>query len=335
VAMRIFRHHQADAAARGAVVAVGNFDGLHLGHQAVIRTARRVADAAGAPLAILTFEPHPRSVFQPAIPPFRLTPFRSKARWIEAFGVDLLFALHFDMAFAAITAEDFVGRLLVEGLGARHVVVGRDFVFGNKRRGNAALLQALAARHGFGVTLVAPEKGPDGQVYSSTRIRDLLARGRPGEAAALLGRDWEIEGRVEPGDKRGRQLGFPTANITLGDYLRPALGVYAVRAGLDRPGTHGHETVWHDAVANLGVRPTFGGDGLVFEVNIFDFNQDIYGQHLRVALVEHLRPEKKFDGIAQLKAQIADDSARARALLADRRRAASAAAPARPLQVSE
>jgi riboflavin kinase/FMN adenylyltransferase len=334
--MRIFRHlTPLDDEAQGAVVAVGNFDGLHLGHQAVIRAARRLADAAGAPLAIMTFEPHPRSVFQPNIPPFRLTPFRSKARWIEAFGVDLLFALHFDLAFAAITAEDFVGRLLVAGLKARHVVVGQDFIFGNKRRGNAALLQALAARHGFGVTLVAPETGPDGKIYSSTRIRDFLAHGQPAEAAALLGRDWEIEGRVEPGDRRGRQLGFPTANITLGEYLRPATGVYAVRAGLDRPGTHGPETVWHAAVANLGVRPTFGGDGLVFEVNIFDFAEDIYGQHLRVALVEHLRPEKKFDGIAQLKAQIAHDSARARALLADRERAQPGGPPARPLQVSE
>jgi riboflavin kinase/FMN adenylyltransferase len=310
--MRIFRHlTPLDDEAQGAVVAVGNFDGLHLGHQAVIRTARRLADVAGAPLAIMTFEPHPRSVFQPNIPPFRLTPVRSKARWIEAFGVDLLFALHFDLAFAAITAEDFVGRLLVAGLKARHVVVGEDFIFGNKRRGNAALLQELAARHGFGITLVAPETGPDGKIYSSTRIR------------------------VEPGDRRGRQLGFPTANITLGEYLRPATGVYAVRAGLDRPGAHGHETVWHGAVANLGVRPTFGGDGLVFEVNIFDFAEDIYGQHLRVALVEHLRPEKKFDGIAQLKAQIAHDSARARALLADRERAQPGASPARPLQVSE
>ena len=334
--MRIFRHHTPlDDEARGAVVAVGNFDGLHLGHQAVIGAARRLAEKAGAPSAILTFEPHPRSVFQPAIAPFRLTPFRSKARWIEAFGIDLLFSLHFDMGFAAITAEDFVRQLLVEGLGARHVVVGEDFVFGNKRRGNAALLLALAKRHSFAVSLVAPEKGGDGKIYSSTRIRQFLAEGRPAEAATLLGRDWEIEGRIEPGDRRGRQLGFPTANITLGDYLRPALGVYAVRAGLDRPGSHGHETVWHDAVANLGVRPTFGGDGLVFEVNIFDFDEDIYGQHLRVALVEHLRPEKKFDGIAQLKAQIADDSARARALLAERARVQPGVVPARPLQVSE
>jgi riboflavin kinase/FMN adenylyltransferase len=208
-------------------------------------------------------------------------------------------------------------------------------VFGNKRRGNAALLRELAARHSFGVTLVAPQKGPNGEIYSSTRIRDLLVQGRPGEAAGLLGRAWEIEGRIEPGDRRGRQLGFPTANITLGEYLRPATGVYAVRAGLDRPGTRGHETVWHDAVANLGVRPTFGGDGLVFEVNIFDFSEDIYGQHLRVALVEYLRPEKKFDGIEQLKAQIALDSARARAILADHARVQPAAAPIRPLQVSE
>jgi riboflavin kinase/FMN adenylyltransferase len=334
--MRIFRHHTPlEVDARGAVVAVGNFDGLHLGHQAVIRAARERARAMGAPQAVLTFEPHPRSVFQPAIAPFRLTPFRSKARWMEAFGVDLLFALHFDLGFAAITAEDFVRQLLVEGLGARHVVVGEDFVFGNKRRGNAALLTELAARHSFGVTLVAPQKGPNAEVYSSTRIRDLLVQGRPAEAAALLGRDWEIEGRIEPGDRRGRQLGFPTANITLDDYLRPATGVYAVRAGLDRATPTGTETVWHDAVANLGVRPTFGGDGLVFEVNIFDFNEDIYGQHLRVALVDYLRPEKKFDGIEQLKAQIALDSARARAILADRARVQPAAAPVRPLQVSE
>jgi len=309
--MRIFRHDRVAAADRGAVVAIGNFDGVHLGHQHVIAAAGKHARAAGAPHAVLTFEPHPRSVFRPDDPPFRLTPFRVKSRRIEALGVGLMFTLHFDLAFAARSAEAFVSDVLVAGIGARHVVVGFDFVFGHQRRGNAALLEERGASLGFDVTIIDPVQAAGGVAYSSTEIRAHLVAGRPRQAAALLGRFWEIDGRVERGDERGRIIGFPTANIILHDYLRPAAGVYAVRAGIEEAG----RTVWRDAVANFGRRPTFGGSDLRLEVHLFDFAGDLYGRHLRVALIEHLRPEQKFSGIDALKAQISADAVRARELL--------------------
>jgi len=311
--MRILRHPaEAAAADRGAVVAVGNFDGVHLGHRAVIDFTRETAGRVGAPLALMTFEPHPVQYFHPEAPPFRLTPFRAKAHRIEALGVDLLAVLHFDRALAQVSAEDFVRRFLVEGLGARHVVVGYDFHFGHKRGGNPALLQQQGEHHGFGVSVLQPIAAGDGAVFSSTRIRRYLAGGEPREAARLLGHPFEIEGRVETGDRRGRTIGFPTANLSLGDYLRPAGGVYAVRVGIEgRAGA----IQWHDGVANLGTRPTVGGSDLRLEAHLFDFAADLYGRHIRVALVEHLRPERKFAGLDQLKAQIAEDAQRARVAL--------------------
>jgi riboflavin kinase/FMN adenylyltransferase len=310
--MRVFRHSTAAAADRGAVIAIGNFDGVHLGHQRVIAAAKDAAAAASAPFAVLTFEPHPRSVFQPGAPPFRLTPFRAKSRALENLGVELLFTLHFDLAFAQKSAEAFVADLLIAGLGVRAVVVGYDFVFGNRRRGTAALLQEEGRKQGFDVEIIAPVKGPGGVAYSSTLIREHLVAGRPREAAGLLGRDWEIEGRVELGDRLGRTIGFPTANIMLEDYLRPAAGVYAVRAGVDE----GAATRWFAGAANLGWRPTVGGKDLRLETHLFDFDGDLYGKHLRVVLVEHLRPEQRFDGLDALKAQIAADCAKARQILA-------------------
>jgi len=308
--MEIFRHYTGlPATARGGAVAVGNFDGIHLGHQFVIAKAGELARASGIPSGVLTFEPHPRSVFQPMAPPFRLTPFRVKAELLRELGVAHLYNLHFDLEFAALSAEDFVRRVLVDGLGIAEAVVGYDFVFGHARRGNAALLTAMGKALGFGVTVVEPVQ-QGSEIYSSTRIRNLLVEGKPRHAAVLLGRSWEIDGRVEQGDRRGRTIGFPTANIELADYLRPAAGVYAVRAAIGRDGT------WHDGVANLGLRPTFGGSDLRLEVHLFDFAGDLYGRHLRVALVDYLRPEQKFAGLDALKAQIAADAAKARAMLA-------------------
>ncbi len=308
--MEIFRHYTGlPATARGGAVAVGNFDGIHLGHQFVIAKAGELARASGIQSGVLTFEPHPRSVFQPTAPPFRLTPFRVKAELLRELGVAHLYNLHFDLEFAALSAEDFVRRVLVDGLGIAEAVVGYDFVFGHARRGNAALLTAMGKALGFGVTVVEPVQ-QGSEIYSSTRIRNLLLEGKPRHAAVLLGRSWEIDGRVEQGDRRGRTIGFPTANIELADYLRPAAGVYAVRAAIGRGGT------WHDGVANLGMRPTFGGSDLRLEVHLFDFAGDLYGRHLRVALVDYLRPEQKFAGLDALKAQIAADAAKARAMLA-------------------
>lgn len=316
--MRVFRHYSnLPAEARGAVVAIGNFDGIHRGHQAVIGKAGRLARELGAPLAVLTFEPHPRNYFRPDSPPFRLTPFRLKARLIEALEVDCLFVLRFDRALAELGAEAFIADVLVSGLGVRHVVVGDNFRFGRKRTGDIAMLETQGRSNGFGVTCLGRITGPSGatgdaEPFSSTHVRDYLAAGNPTRAALLLGRYWEIEGRVQRGDQRGRALGYPTANVAIGDILLPAFGVYAVRAGIDR----GADTKWHAGAANIGIRPMFESKRPLLEVHIFDFDRQIYGRHMRVALVDYLRPEMAFDSVEDLKAQMEEDCRRARASLA-------------------
>ncbi|QQP90928.1 bifunctional riboflavin kinase/FAD synthetase [Skermanella sp. TT6] len=311
--MRLFRHYtDLPEDARGAVVALGNFDGVHSGHRIVIGTAADIARASGKPLAVLTFEPHPRSLFRPADAPFRLTPFRTKARHIEDLGVDLLFVIHFDQTFSQRTAQQFVDEVLLAGLGASHVVAGYDFVFGHKRGGDVGFLYQAARIADFGVTEVKPAADAAGGVFSSTRVRDLLAAGNPREAAVVLGRPWELEGRVEHGDQRGRTIGFPTANLELGEYLRPRYGVYAVRAGIDQ----GPQTVWTDGVANLGRRPTVDGLKELLEVHLFDFSGDLYGRHLRVQMIDFIRPERKFESFDALKQQILADAETARRLLA-------------------
>lgn len=310
--MRIYRHYDAlPADARGAAVAIGNFDGVHPGHQAVIHEAGLIAGDLGRPWAVLTFEPHPRAFFTPDSKPFRLTPFRAKARRIAELGADLLIVQRFDKAFSSLPAEDFVNTVLVDGLGAGHVVSGYDFAFGHKRGGNCELLLAMGAKKGFGFTAVNAQADPSGEAYSSTRVRERLGDADPRGAAAVLGRDFEIEGRVARGEARGKSIGFPTANIPLGAYLRPALGVYAVRAAIENSNAGGEGETWLSGVANIGVRPTFGGDGVVLEVFLFDFDDDLYGKRLRVRLIDFLRPEKKFDGVDDLKAQIARDCAKA------------------------
>ena len=310
--MRIYRHYDAlPADARGAAVAIGNFDGVHPGHQTVIHEAGLIAGDMCRPWAVLTFEPHPRAFFTPDSEPFRLTPFRSKAQRIAELGADLLIVQRFDKAFSSLPAEDFVNTVLVDGLGAGHVVSGYDFVFGHKRGGNCELLLAMGAKKGFGFTAVNAQTDSSGEAYSSTRVRERLGDADPRGAAAILGRDFEIEGRVARGEARGKSIGFPTANIPLGAYLRPALGVYAVRAAIEQE----NGEIWLNGVANIGVRPTFGGDGVVLEVFLFDFDDDLYGKRLRVRLVDFLRPEKKFDGVDDLKAQIAQDSAKAQKIL--------------------
>jgi len=311
--MRLFRHHtEIPVEARGAVVALGNFDGLHLGHQKVIGEALRLAGELDAPCGVLTFEPHPRAYFQPDKPAFRLTPFRIKLRQLDAIGVDYLYLLSFDRAMAERSPESFIVEVLGQGLEPIHLVVGYDFVFGKGRSGNAAMLGDLGRAAGFAVTSVPAAADAEGVVYSSTKVRERLAAGDPLGAARILGRPWEIEGRVESGDKRGRLLGFPTANVAIGGYLQPALGVYAVKAGIDE----GRGTRWLDGVANLGRRPTVGGTRVQLETHLFDFAGDLYGRHLRVALIDFIRPERKFDGLEALKAQITADSAEARARLA-------------------
>jgi len=313
--LRIIRHPGSGAAyERGAVLAMGNFDGLHKGHAALIAEAAGLARARGAPSAVLTFEPHPRNIFLPGCEPFRLTPFRVKEREIARLGVDFMFIQHFDSEFAKQSAESFIDEVMVGAIGAVHVVVGHDCTFGNRRRGSPEMLRERGAMLGFGVTVIEPVRGEE-SVYSATRIRELLSAGKPREAAAQLGRFWEIDGRVALGDQRGRTIGFPTANLGLGEYLRPAFGVYAVRVSGDGPDDPlDGKTI--DGVANIGLRPTVGTLAPRLEAHLFDISRDLYGRHLRVALVDFIRPERKFAGFDELKDQIAADAARARQILA-------------------
>ncbi|KJS38297.1 MAG: riboflavin kinase [Rhodospirillaceae bacterium BRH_c57] len=313
--MRIFRHYdEIPSAFRSSVVALGNFDGVHRGHRAVIAQAMLRAAQDGVPVGVMTFEPHPRRVFQPHLPPFTLTPFRTKARYMEVLDIDFLYVQHFDMEFAAKTAAEFVGEVLVDGLGVSHVVVGADYHFGHKRGGTVDYLNQRSLALGYGVTSVEAVRDESGEILSSTRVRDALTAGNPQEATRVLGRPWEVEGRVEQGDQRGRTIGFPTANVALGDYLRPAAGVYAVRAGVDQ----GLDTQWRDGVANFGRRPTFNKTDELLEVHLFDFDGDLYGEHLRVQMIDFLRPERRFTGLDALKAQIITDAEDARRLLAGR-----------------
>lgn len=298
--------HQVPRAARGATVALGNMDGVHLGHAAVLRAAH--AARPDLPRAALTFEPHPREHFRPDDPPFRLTLLPAKAAALAAAGVPFVFALPFDDAFAAMSAEAFVEEVLHKGLGARHLACGPDFAFGHRRGGDVAFLAREAEKRGMGLTVVPPLLH-DGEAVSSTRIRRLLQDGYPDRAAEKLGRPWEIRGTVVHGDKLGRVLGWPTANMWLGRHLEPARGVYAVTIALP----DGSEA---KGVANVGRRPTLGGDPETrLETFIFDYSGDLYGQEIGVRLVRFLRPDAKFAGLEELKLAIAEDERQARAVL--------------------
>lgn len=305
--MRIFQNwHGLPPDARGATVALGNFDGVHRGHASVIRAAH--AARPDAPLAVLTFEPHPREVFRPDDPPFRLTLSAERADALAGLGVDLLYELPFNHEFSLMTADDFVGTVLHEGLGARHLVSGLDFAFGHRRGGNTGFLAGRAEAMGMGLTLVPPVTDAQGPL-SSTRIRRALQDGYPERATAELGRAWTIRGIVSHGDKRGRTIGFPTANVPLGRHLEPARGVYAVTARLADGATH-------KGVANIGRRPTVNeGTESRLEVNLFDFSGDLYDSEITVALHAYIRAEVRFSGLDALKTQIAADAAQARSIL--------------------
>ncbi|MDP5307187.1 bifunctional riboflavin kinase/FAD synthetase [Paracoccus spongiarum] len=296
------------ASARGASVAMGNFDGVHRGHRTVIDAARSSCDA---PLGIVTFEPHPREFFAPDAPPFRLMNSEARANRLSRLGVEQLYELPFGPALAGLSPEAFAREVLVEGLGVRHVTVGQDFCFGNRRSGDVQDLARLGREMGFGVTAV-PLAGVGGQEYSSTAIREALSEGRTRDAERMLGHWHRIEGEVVHGEKRGRDLGWPTANMRMEGLHLPRLGVYAVLVdvltGPDRLSCLG--------VASLGVRPMFGRNAPNLEVHLFDFSGDLYGQHLSVALVEFLRDEAKFDSIGALVDQIGRDADEARAVLA-------------------
>lgn len=293
----------------GAAIALGNFDGLHAGHRAVIESARAAGKRIGAPLGVATFEPAPRRHFQPDAPPFRLmTPLR-RAILLEEMGVEQVHLLRFDAVMAAMTDRDFCQRVILDEIGAGSVSVGFDFRFGKNRMGDAAALQRLGAELGFGVDIVAEVKD-GGEKVSSSRIREAIERGDMDEAKRGLGDWWTVDAIVEHGEKRGRTLGFPTANMQLGEIVHPAHGIYAVRTLLEG------EQDWRPGVANFGRTPTTGLRDPLLEVMVFDVSGDFYGKRMHTAFVKRLRPELKFDTLEALVAQMHRDVADARAVLA-------------------
>ena len=294
---------------RGAALAFGNFDGVHRGHQQVIGAAAKVARQLNAPFAVSSFEPHSRRWFQPDAEPFRLMTLDQQARALAAMGVDLFYVLPFDAEMAELSDEAFARRVLSEGLGVRHLAAGFDVTFGKGRSGDPAALTRYGERFGFSVSITQQVGDPGLAKYSSSAVREALQAGQPDRAAEILGRPFAIEGPVARGQQLGRTLGFPTANIEMGEYVTPKLGVYATRTRLADgrvcPG-----------VANLGRNPTTGLVEPRLEVFLFDFDEDLYGQTVETALVEFLRPELKFDSLDAMIAQMNKDSATARALLA-------------------
>ncbi|MBX3480619.1 MAG: bifunctional riboflavin kinase/FAD synthetase [Caulobacter sp.] len=296
-----------DPADRGASVALGNFDGVHLGHQAVIGLAADAARAQDCPLGVITFDPHPRRLFHPDEPSFRLMTLEQQGRALETQGVDRLYVLNFDFEMASFSDREFAQFVLHEGLGVKHVAVGFDISFGKGRTGSPALMKAYGEAFGFGVS-VAEAVGEGEGKFSSTGVREALRDGHPEAAAAILGRPFAIEGVVRRGQQLGRQLGFPTANVFMADYVTPRLGVYATRTRLPDgrllPG-----------VANIGNNPTTGEVETRLEVWIFDFDEDLYGQVIETELVAFLRPEEKFASIDLMVEQIHRDEANARAIL--------------------
>jgi riboflavin kinase/FMN adenylyltransferase len=306
--MRILRHYRnAPDWAKGAVIALGNFDGVHRGHRALIAKAAEIAIAENRPLAAMVFEPYPREFFQPNAEPFRLTSFRAKARLLQQAGVDVVIVINFDAETAGKLAQDFVMEVLVQELAAAHVVVGEDFRFGKGRGGDVRVLGYMGEMEGFGVT-VFPAVIDEGEKISSSKVRAALKAGRPDEAAHLLGHRWTLEGHVAHGDARGRKLGFPTANLRLEpNLLAPKYGVYAVRA------RHGERA--YNGAANFGIRPMFALSVPLLEVFLFDFDADIYGELLHVELVHYIRGERQFRDVDALKAQMVLDCAEAQRVL--------------------
>ena len=292
----------------GSIVALGNFDGFHLGHQAVVGRAVQRAFHERRPAIVATFDPHPVSYFKPDAPPFRLTSLDQRERLFAHAGADAMLVFEFNEKLRETSAEEFVSWLLAGKIGAAGVVTGDDFSFGKGRSGNVETLKTLGGYSGIISETVAPVL-VDGERVSSGRIREVLLAGDIGHATHLLSRDFAIEGVVERGDQRGRELGYHTANLTLGDYQRPKYGIYAVRVTLP-DGTE------HPGVASLGIRPTFSPPQELLEAHLFDFDGDLYGQTIEVALHAWIREEKKFDGMDALAAAMREDEAQARHLLA-------------------
>lgn len=307
--IRLDGHNRIEEPLRGGVIALGNFDGFHAGHQAVVGRAVRHARDEGRPAIVATFDPHPVRFFKPDVPPFRLTTLDQRQELFAAAGADAMLVLPFDATLAATTAQDFITGLLLDRYGAAGVVTGSDFVFGKGRGGDVVTLAEHARTHGFFTEMVAPVDDAE-EVISSSRIREALQAGDCAAAARLLTRPFTVRNRVQHGDKNGRLLGFPTANLEMGQYLRPRYGIYAVTGRLP-------DGRVLKGAANLGVRPSFDPPKELLEPHFFDFAEDLYGQEIDVAFHAFIRPEAKFDGMDALMAQIAADCDTARDLLAD------------------
>jgi riboflavin kinase/FMN adenylyltransferase len=292
---------------KGSIVALGNFDGFHLGHQAVVGRAIQRGFHERRPVIVATFDPHPVRFFKPDLPPFRLTSLEQRERLFAHAGADAMLVFEFGPRLAAMDAEEFIGEVLARQIAAAGVVTGDDFTFGKGRTGDVQLLKSLGAQHGV-ISEAVPQVLVEGVRVSSGRIREALIAGDSGTATRLLSRDYAIEGVVQNGDARGRELGYPTANLVLGDYQRPRYGIYAVRVTLD----DGSE---HPGVANLGIRPTFDPPQELLETHLLDYSGDLYGRRLEVALHAFIRPEQKFESIDALVAEMQRDEAAARKLL--------------------
>lgn len=296
-----------------AVVAIGNFDGIHRGHQAVLAVALDAARERGVPAGLLTFEPHPRMFFAPHNPMFMITSMQLKARLAAALGFEFIAVLEFDLGLAALEPEQFVEQILVKKLSAVHIVTGADFRFGRARAGDIATLRSLGAAHGLSVSDVAPVGDPEADLpyFSSTSVRQALLHGNPRAAAEILGYWWTVMGDVVKGDQIGHTIGFPTVNIVIEETSAPRLGIYAVRV---RSGDqHGRE-VWRGA-GYVGRRPTFGKEEVVLEVFLFDFDGDLYGRTLMIEFIEFIRGDEKFDGVDALRHRMEQDCVEAKRLL--------------------
>jgi riboflavin kinase/FMN adenylyltransferase len=311
--MRIIRDPSAcPPECKGAAVALGNFDGVHLGHQEILRHCVATAKATGGPAAVMTFEPHPREFFSKTHEKLRLYSFHDKVELLERVGIEVIFALRFNQKLASFSAQAFVEELLHRDLAVRHVVTGYNFAFGKGRQGNTEFLDKTAAALGIGYTACPPVHDVAGEAVSSSAIRAALAAGDVGRAATLLGHAYVIAGRVRRGHRRGHTLGFPTANLSLNQLFKPRLGIYAIRAAVGNG-------EWLPGVASIGVNPTFGVSAPVLEVHLFNRSDDLYGKRLKVELAQFIRDERRFEDVEALKQQMAEDCTQAKELLNGRR----------------
>ncbi len=304
--MQIFETYKnIPSEAQNAVIAIGNFDGVHKGHQALLGHAKAKADELGKKLGVLTFEPHPRSLFRPDDPPFRITPATLKADRLKDIGIDYIYAVPFDWDFASQSAEDFVENVLKQGLNPDHVVVGYDFCFGQLRKGSPETIK----KAGLDVTVIDKVTADDKEAISSSRIRTALRHGEIETANNLLGWEWEIRGEIVHGDRRGHELGFPTANVPLNGTLHPAYGVYATEVKIE------DEDQWRPSATNIGIRPMYEVEEGLVEAHIFGFNEEIYGKTLTIRPVKRLRGEAKFSSVDDLVEQMGKDCEQARQIL--------------------